>query len=222
MFAETRNNQLKFNLNAVVDKLNLVNLVHQPAPILIEKSSNLSKNRFHSLTNSEKNVNFKSSQNFEFIDEEKLSMYAFLVQRDLKTKECFNNYEQEKFDQQAEKDEEIRSVVQIWNKNVEKQSINNKKNKSKATVISSLNQPPSFQLDASAEAKIPLVADGLKFPTQINKSLNHLIDLKKCCEDSIKSIENLGNQLSQCKCLFLKLFELIAILFFCNQINMND
>ena len=85
MIHQTVKNQLKLNLDAVVDNLNLVNLCHNPKPILIEKKSNQTaaghaRNYF--------GTNSIGKSSFEFVDEEKMSMYSFLVQRDLKTKEC--------------------------------------------------------------------------------------------------------------------------------------
>ena len=177
-------NQLKFNLNSVVDNLNLVNVVHNPDPICIEKippnlklNNNGRINGFGRLNN-DRGVRFKTenekANNFEYIDEEKLSMYSFLVQRDLKLKEWMSNYEK-KVDEEPTKESET-----VKNK---KESVEKKSNEVKKT---------------NESKKKNLVLE--RPETQIiSKSAAELNELKKVCDDSINCIEHLAKQLKECK-----------------------
>ena len=83
----TASNQLKLNLNAVVDNLNLVNVVHKPQPIQFVKTNSYGRTF---------NEHTAADNRFELIDETKLSMYSYLVQRELKTKAWLSKYELEK------------------------------------------------------------------------------------------------------------------------------
>ena len=187
------NNQLKFNSNAVVDNLYLVNLVHDPEPILIENRSNLNRNPndfYHGRLNSAKFKN--SNSNFEFIDEEKLSIYSYLIQRDLKTKEYLNKFELEQFEKPIQK------PIQLENNKKA-----NKENKSQSSLKSSSSS--NFSQKTSIQTEVtPRVTPPNKIHLQSNpKVSNDVSELKKCCDDSVKSIENLESQLNQCKTYLL-------------------
>lgn len=161
-------NQLKLNLNAVVDNLNLVNVVHKPNPIVIEKiSSNEFNSRFPST-----NLHRSHSQ-FEYIDENKLSMYAYLVQRDLKNKEWLSKYESNNFEQLVAKPNQTTSSA----------IKTNKKEKQKSSDVQSTS---------------PIVKPtSKKISPKTTKSLTPN-EFSLCCIDLNKNLENLLNILSEC------------------------
>jgi hypothetical protein len=186
-------NQLKFNLNAVVDNLNMINLVHAPKPILIENlhantSSNTLYGRNQTLYNSSKG----SGQEFEFIDETKMSMYSFLIQRELKTKEWLSKYELDHFD-------ETKSVKNQNNENREPSKAKQKPSDMKVpTNSNSNNKISAFETKktvASAASKTSIRTNFSLHPT---KSTNDLVEVKKCCDDTVKAMESLEKQLNEC------------------------
>lgn len=167
MSSQIRSNQLKLNLNAVVDNLNLVNVVHKPSPIVIEKiSSNGSNSRFPST-----NLLHSNSQ-FEYIDENKLSMYSYLVQRDLKTKEWLSRYESNNFEQLVSKPKETSDSVL----------------KSK--------QKDLKRLDGQSVATLVKPTPKTITPKTVKPTASN--DLGLCCQDLTKNLENLANILTEC------------------------
>lgn len=161
-------NQLKLNLNAVVDNLNLVNVVHKPNPIVIEKApSNGSNSRFSS-----SNV-VRSNSQFEYIDENKLSMYSYLVQRDLKTKEWLSKFESNNFEQLVPKPNgSSESKPSAKNKDIKKNDSQSLETMVKPTPKKTLQK-----------ASKPFLSN----------------DLSLCCSDLEKNLENLLNILTECK-----------------------
>ena len=182
-------NQLKFNLNAVVDTLNLVNLVHNPKPILIEKlGNNASANATYGRNSNYNNASKHQHQEFQVIDETKLSMYSFLVQRELKTKEWLNKYEIERFNEKTTNE----------NKQPKKETM------SKEVAFKSTHNPVKHgavdsKASLSSKSNISSNYSAINTSTSTGKSTNDLNEVRKCCEDTIKSIENLLSQLNECK-----------------------
>ncbi|CAF0890421.1 unnamed protein product [Brachionus calyciflorus] len=148
-------NQLKFNLDTIVDKLNLVNIVHKPRPILIEKINSKDSN------SRVRNDLFASNSQFEVIDEAKMSMYSFLVQRELKTKEWLSKYESNNFEP---------PVKQVQSKETTKPSKPITKNEAQS-ITSMVN--PTTRVSAQ------------KLKTSNSNELD------KCCQDLFKIFENL-------------------------------
>jgi hypothetical protein len=87
-------NQLKFNLNSIVNNLNLVNYVHQPAAIIFDNNQIRRKTFQYYGRNGGGGelISNNDDENYQFIDEQKMKMYSFLAARDLKEKERFNRY----------------------------------------------------------------------------------------------------------------------------------
>jgi hypothetical protein len=162
----TASNQLKLNLNAVVDNLNLVNVVHKPQPIQFVKTSSYARS-FNEPSSS------TAANRFEIIDETKLSMYSYLVQRELKTKEWLSKYE--------------------LGKQEPPPKVEPNKPASQAPVK---NPPPK----PNAPKIQPKTADKPQFNKSHPKPINDLVELKnKCCEDTVRSLEHLESQLSEFK-----------------------
>jgi hypothetical protein len=80
----SNSNQLKLNLDALVSNLNLVNIIHQPKPIVIENVNNKHLNNDYNQT--------YSNNGYNLIDENKLKMFSFLAERKLKEKEWHSKY----------------------------------------------------------------------------------------------------------------------------------
>lgn len=193
----TDNNQLKLNLNAVVDNLNLVNLVHNPSPIIIEKSqSNTSNNHLYGRNTTDKYPKSRHINNFEFIDEEKLTIYSYLVQRDLKTKEYLNKYELEQFEKSSEP--------------VKTKEIQTKKTEIRIKPTSSSSTTSTNSFKSQESVPIPK-SNQITNKNPVNKPLNDINELKKCCDDSIKTITNLEQQTLQCKKLVSNFFKMKII-----------
>jgi hypothetical protein len=166
--------QLKFNLNAVVDNINLINVGHEPEPIRINKKFVNTNNYSH--VNPDRNVNMKPS--FEYIDEEKLLMYSFLAKRDLKTKEWLTS--------QSTSDTKQIQPVRLTKKFEEaKKPVSIKK-----TSFSSTNSTVRSASSAVAEVLKPIQNHSDK-KIEVN-------EIQKCCEESIRSIEHLHKQLQTC------------------------
>ena len=194
-------NQLKFNLNTVVDNLNLVNVVHQPEAISIDKISmshfqnfNQTKVNGYGRLNNERNIRFKDEGNkkFEFIDEEKLSMYSFLVQRDLKLKEWMSNFDNGNFTNESNSkvmpEKDTNKSVKSPNSKTDKKTNENKNGE----------KPSKENNDIKAKPLDMQIAP---------KSTSELNELKKCCDDSVKAIEHLQKQLNECKLFLIKILE---------------
>ena len=171
-------NQLKFNLDTATANINLINVVHNPQSISILKESK-SKNFSRE---ADRNVNnIKSS--FEYIDEEKLSMYAFLVKRDIRTKEWLGKYDQHDHEQ-------LNEAMSSFGKS---DKVNN------STAPKPETQPTKSIIKKKTEQP---VKDTAKKPSStppiLNTKSDHA-DINKCCVDSVSSIEFLQKQLSECK-----------------------
>lgn len=172
----TASNQLKLNLNAVVDNLNLVNVVHKPQPIQFVKTSSYARS-FNDPSSS------STANQFEIIDETKLSMYSYLVQRELKTKEWLSKYELGK-SEPPPKVEPNKPASQAPNKNP-------------APKPNTQKIQPKPKTDPPAADK--------PFNKFHSKPINDLEELKKCCEDTIRSLEHLESQLNEFKYERLKI-----------------
>ncbi len=168
--------QLKLNMNAIVDKINLINVTHKPEPICIDKK--FTKTNNYSNTNPDRNVCVKSS--FEYIDEEKLLMYSFLAKRDLKTKEWLTS--QPVSDTTQEQRQPVRLVKKI-------------ENAKKPSAIHIATSSIQKSLDSNLVTDVEVLK-----PFQNNSNIKcEGNDVKKCCDESIRSIEHLLHQLNTCK-----------------------
>jgi hypothetical protein len=215
-------NQLKFNLKAVVDNLNLVNIVHKPEPILINKIGIVHHAHYDGRNvggSSEFKTAVKSSGNFELIDETKMSMYSYLIQRDLKAKEWLSKYELNRASQDAITTSTAPSGGNVSKPILDKRDakkVTSKTNENKSVAFSTtvtnknpitskpiLKQKPPLEQDVSNRISSAIVqsVNGSSSTASLNsaKSPNEILELSKCCDDSIKSIENLYRQLSECE-----------------------
>jgi len=178
-------NQLKFNLDALVNKINLVNLVHQPQPIVVEKSQ---ANQTNYGRNCNSNQIKKTNSSFELIDEDKLSMYSYLIQRDLKTKQWLSKFS----DQIPERDENSKPAQSA--------------EQAKKTTIKSnsdTNKPAPKQEQNKSLNEMSSTRPGK--PILINKDKkaeNEIDELKKCCDETIQAVKSLQENLIECKRLF--------------------
>ena len=193
-------NQLKLNLNAVVDNINLVNVGRKPEPILINKTS-----KFNNFSRDpDRNVNFNVQPSFEYIDEEKLSMYAFLAKRELKSKEwlakdCENNDNRENHLNE--------SVISNSKPPARKPSLNG--------LASTTGSSKAFSKNLTVSSKSSTIntgagLDSVKVGTarslvnshrseQMPNSELEFSEMKKCYLDTVKSFEFLQKQLNECK-----------------------
>lgn len=178
-------NQLKFNLDALVDKINLVNLVHQPQPIVVEKSH---ANQTNYGRNSNSNQIKKTNSSFELIDEDKLSMYSYLIQRDLKTKQWLSKFS----DQIPERDE---------NNKPSKPAEQAKKTANLDAKNPELKQErkKSISGESSTRPGKPILINKDK------KTENEIDELKKCCDETVQAVKALQENLVECKCLLFLL-----------------
>jgi hypothetical protein len=175
-------NQLKFNLDALVDKINLVNFVHQPQPIVVEK---LHSNQTNYGRNSNPSQIKKTNNSFELIDEDKLSMYSYLIQRDLKNKQWLSKFS----DQIPERDENNKPTKQA-------------EDAKKTAVKTNSDGKP---LARKQEQKAALIGESSSRPGKpilLNKdknSDNEIDELKKCCDDTMQAVKELQDNLIECR-----------------------
>jgi hypothetical protein len=207
------NKQLKFNLNAVVDNLNLVNVCHNPKPIIIQNNFTHGKIS-RDMSN---NIENKTKSSFEFIDEEKMSMYSFLIKRDIQTKEWLSKFELDQQNkQEAKLNESILSIKTVTNSTARKMStdsLNKKQKFSNQETANSKNantkntnsnfSKPSAQINKAFTSELTNLDDNDLVPTKLPSALTKsapsgLNEINKCGEDSIKSIEFLIKQLDEC------------------------
>lgn len=168
-------NQLKLNANAIVDPLNLVNVVHRPKPIVIE-------NLGHGLSRAPSDFLIRPRSDFEVIDEKKLSMYSYLVRRDLKNKEWMNKYhaDQSLIHEEPTRDVDARPRTDV---NIKKPI------KKKSVVFSS----------STEFGRTPIHKSPTRSITSHTKPANDLVELRNCCDETVRSIEYLENKLSECE-----------------------
>ena len=205
-----KSNQLKLNLNAFVDNLNLVNVVHQPKPIVIEKgisndaalgSSFYGRKAGDGAVRRSTNC---SGANFEYIDQEKMSMYSYLIQRDLKTKEWMSKFESGKYDDLKKLcDERPNPATKAPYRN------NIKKENDVDAYIQSQTKPGKQGAgqkhvtiaSTSQVAKARPAFSSSSVSTQNNgpSSGDGKIDLKRCTVDLLRTLEHLGKQLDECE-----------------------
>ena len=197
-------NQLKFNLNTIVDNLNLINIVHKPEPIVIQ-NLRTQQTRYDNRNALDKSSTSQSNNYFEVIDEGKLSMYSYLIQRDLKTKEWLSKFELNNYNSTdpaaaaaaaaAKVSSNISKLAGNVDKNLPKQTSIEKvtHNKSVAFSTTVTNKKPKQVLKAAKVGQNE-IADAL-YPTKLT---NDYVELRKCCEDTVNTIEHLNSQLNEC------------------------
>ena len=173
-------NQLKLNSNTVIDGLNLVNVVQRPQPIVIE-NVNRAGRRNHSPPT--RDSDFRNSRSdFEVIDENKLTMYSYLVKREMKTKEWLSKFHL---------DYPNRSLVEE-NPNVKQPVAKTANEKKKRIMFNDESKKPNTSVSRKSPSRISRISSD-------SKTNNELEDLKSCCDETIKSIEYLEQKLSECK-----------------------
>lgn len=173
-------NQLKLNRNAVVDQLNLINIVHQPQPIEI-----------HRIRNGRSKSPSKSSGNFEVIDEAKLTMYSYLAQRELKTKEWLSKFEQMNVSNSCD---EAKKVLGHKKKVV----INEKKiNRAPKSILKSPSSTSTIKPGSKQDLAQKLAI--ITASEQPVKLVSEFGELKKSSDEAIRSLELMERQLNECK-----------------------
>lgn len=211
----TCDNQLKFNLNAIVDNLNLVNLVHQPNAIIIDKNikrkiTNYERRSRSDFENNEKIFN-NTKNNFQYIDEEKLSMYSFLVERELKEKERLSKYnfiEHQKNELNKNDDDDDDIKIKKTNDKNKNNNFNSNDNLNKNKKIKKSPIKNKHVAFSSSSSLLLLTNNSVKNNLNDNKKLQHKHsvtlndELEKLFQDSIKTIKYLEKQLNECKFIF--------------------
>lgn len=172
-------NQLKLNLNSVVDGLNLVNVVQKPQPITIHNLSNT--RNFSPPTRDPNSSHFHNPSDFEVIDEDKMRMYSYLVRREMKTNEWLSRFHLTHPDSSQFGNLENSKKIGDLNKPVDRKRSIASKSKTTTTQVKS-NKSPSRVNRVISHAK----------------PANELEELKNCCDETVKSIEYLENKLSEC------------------------
>lgn len=194
--------QLKLNLNAVVDNINLVNVNHKPEPILINKTAKFNNFSRH---DQDRNVNFNIQPSFEYIDEEKLSMYAFLAKRELKNKEWLAN-ENNSNNRENQLNESVVSVARscVTKPPVSKSSIGLGTGNSTGSKAFSKNVPVSGksgsgQLDSARLTTARSMISSHRSEPLVPTNKLEFSEMKKCYMDTVRSFEHLHKQLDECK-----------------------
>ena len=192
-------NQLKFNLNAIVNNLNMVNLVHQPKPILIENLSN--KNFANIQTNYGRNSSINKPLNavneFEVIDETKMSMYSFLAQRELKTKEWLSKWHEQSNESDRGNNSTNKTIENIKNKQSKKIEVKSQVGFESKPIAAASKLNNNKSLSTSNSSKLSVITTA---STPLAGNTNDLNEqIKKCCQETINSIANLEKQLNECK-----------------------
>jgi hypothetical protein len=205
-------NKLKLHQKAIVDNLNLVNIVHDPQPIIFEKPiSNDNKNYYRGSDyfdddNHRKN---KPTANFELIDVDKLSMYSYLVKREFQEKEWLSKYYQNEQNYDKKNEEPIK-IPRTVTKTESKKSVGFTGVNTKIDEAKLINTKSSTSIISSSSTTTNRILT-LNKPI-MNKSDSEIVDLVKCCDDSIKAIEYMEKQLNECKFnFFYNLFKLSTI-----------
>jgi hypothetical protein len=202
-------NKLKLHQKAIVDNLNLVNIVHDPEPIIFEKRIGTEKNDFYrgsSYFDDDTHQRYQSaSANFEFIDVDKLSMYSYLVKREFQQKEWLSKYYQNEQNNSYKNDikEEPVKIPKAVTKTESKKNVaftgdNTIKNE-QAKLINSKSSISTITSSSTTTNRV----NNLNKPI-MNKSDSEIADLVKCCDDSIKAIEFMEKQLNECNIFFIK------------------
>jgi hypothetical protein len=193
-------NKLRLHQKAIVDNLNLVNIVHDPQPIIFEKPiSNDSKSFYRGSDYFNDNVQhkFKPSASFEFIDVDKLSMYSYLVKREFQEKEWLSKYYQNEQNNNNNKNEKPVKIPKPVAKTESKKSVGFMGANTKIEEAKLTNSKSATSTISSSSTTTNRTINKPK----MNKSDTEIGDLVKCCEDSIKAIEFMEKQLNECKFL---------------------
>jgi hypothetical protein len=180
-------NQLKFNLGSVLDNINMVNIVHRPQPLIIENNVN------HRRVAAERDLHrLGTSNSFQYIDEQKLNMYTYLIRRDMQAKNTIGKYEPaliENLNDSLLGKDKIRKYTAD-------KSVGLTKNVSDASMATAIKNESNWN-----EKEKSRVGPGLsKKPMS---PTNNFDDVKRVCEDAINAIEQLKQQFIECKLLSL-------------------
>lgn len=173
-------NQLKFNLNSLMSNLNLVNVIKQPKPIIIENVR-----QYHRVIPNTP----QASSEFKYIDEEKLAMYSFIAKRNLQEKEWRSRFEQlDEKPVKLAKDSDKKSQEQKQLKSNEK---TNSVNKKKILNIPTKTQAPNEIVIKQVEPQVTQSA--------VDAKIN---EMKEIIKELCNSFEELENCLDKCKLEF--------------------
>ena len=189
-------NQLKLNLDALVSNLNLVNIIQQPRPIMIENVNN------KIFSNYNQNHQMMTSNGFNLINEDKLKMFSFLAERKLKEKEWHSKYFSENTTANANNKQ----------KNTSNTNTNNN-SKEKVNKLIKNNNNPLVAVDkkiVDGPKNIEILFNMLPLDVKIN-------EMKIICKNLMSAVESLEKVLTECKIILL-FFELGVSL--CKKTNL--
>lgn len=181
--------QLKFNLDALVTNLNLVNIIHQPKPIIIENVKNnykLADSYDHDQYNNTRN----SNQGFNLINANKLEMFSFLAERKLKENEWKSKYlNVDLIEKKGAKVEKVKKPTSARIENSNNKALVPKR------PTSSLSQQTNSSLDKPKPPPKELVDNFFKV-VPLDIKIN---DLKLICKQLVNTLEVLEKTLIECK-----------------------
>jgi hypothetical protein len=165
-------NQLKLNSNTVIDGLNLVNVVRKPQPIIIENVNH------RNLSPPTRDVVFNKRSDFEVIDVNKMTMYSYLVKRELKTKDWLSKFHLN---------------------NAQSNNAPNTQNVSSSKKTPEKKKSVMFLAENNLDKKTVNTLSPTRVNRVFSKPNNELNELQNCCSESIKAIEYLEQKLNECK-----------------------
>jgi hypothetical protein len=163
-------NQLKLNLDALVSNLNLVNIIQQPKPIMIENVNN----KIFSNYNQPQSV---GNGGFNLINEDKLKMFSFLAERKLKEKDWHSKYFTE-------------NPSNLSNKKNTKDSSNKVIKNNKVKIDTQAVE--KNHIDEKNHKNFEILFNVIPLNVKIN-------EMKAICKHLMSSVENLEKVLNECK-----------------------
>lgn len=169
-------NQLKLNLDTVVDGLNLVNVVRRPQPIVFANVTGTGIRNHSPPTRDSGLKDYRQSTDFEVIDENKMTMYSYLVRREMKTKEWLSRFHLSRPGEERDENKE---------KCAKKPTAGEKKKTAVVSRTGTKNRSPGGRIN--------------RITGFASKTSNDFVELKTCCDETVRSIEYLEQKLRECK-----------------------
>jgi transketolase len=163
-----------------MSNLNLVNVIKQPKPIVIENVR-----QYHRIIPSTP----QESSEFRYIDEEKLAMYSFIAKRNLQEKEWKNRFEQlDEKPVKLAKDSDIKTQERKSAKTNEKNCATNKKKLLNIPTKSQLSNEVAIIKQVEPQVTKSAVDAKINEIKEIINEMNNCFDELEFCLDKCKFI----------------------------------
>ena len=182
-----------------MNQLNMINLVHDPTPIVFERSVTTTMRAISGANRATGGGGDNQPRfGFEMIDERRLSMYSFLIERELKAKQWMSQFRLNEEKQKSGGGQTKPSVATPRVDAKTKPSIARQRptNTTEATTKRRSQSPAAAAAKSSRNR--PMVSNNVVADSAQTRRANELVELKRCADECLSTLDMLEHQLNEC------------------------